>query len=291
MSEPTKHPSQVPTAGCSDDCGAPAGAAETGERFELRRAVRERYGAIAEGRSAGCCDSDCGCSAGSTEGVLERIGYRAEQIEAIPVESNLGLGCGSPLAHAEVAPGETVLDLGSGAGLDVFLAARRVGPAGRAIGVDMTPSMVECARASAARHGVANAEFRLGEIEHLPVADASVDLVISNCVLNLSPDKPRAFAEAFRVLGSGGRLMVSDLVWSAPIAPELKRQVDRHVGCLAGASLREDYLRLAREAGFVDLEIVAESGYDPGLEALPADSAERRAFAAVRSITLRALKP
>lgn len=290
MSEPERM-KEAPSACCGDACCTGTESATTQEPSELRRTVRERYGAIAEGRSAGCCGSDCGCNAGSIEGVLEQVGYTAAQVAAIPAETNLGLGCGSPLAHADVRSGETVLDLGSGAGLDVFLAARAVGPAGRAIGVDMTPAMIERARASAARHGVANAEFRRGEIEHLPVADASVDLVISNCVLNLSPDKPRAFAEAFRVLRHGGRLMVSDLVWSAPVDPELQREVDRHVGCLAGASLREDYLRLAREAGFVDLQVVAESGYDPGLEGLPAESRERRAFGLVRSITLRALKP
>src|SRR5262249_26953101 len=146
----------------------------------------------------------------------------------------------------EVRAGETVLDLGSGAGIDCFLAAREVGPQGRVIGVDMTSAMIDRARANAARSGVTNVEFRLGEIEHLPVADATVDLVISNCVINLSPDKPRVFAEAFRALRPGGRIVVSDLVLIRPLAPELQRSIDAYVGCVAGAARREDYLALMR---------------------------------------------
>ena len=255
-----------------------------------RATVRERYGAIAEERSAGCCGTDCGCNGGSIEGVLEQIGYTAEQTLAIPPESNLGLGCGSPLAVAEVAHGETVLDLGSGGGLDVFLAARAVGASGRAIGVDMTPAMIERARASAARHEIANVEFRLGEIEHLPVADASVDLVISNCVVNLSPDKAQVFREAHRALKPGGRMMVSDLVLTHPLSPELQRSVDLYVGCIAGAALEDEYLRLIRDAGFAAVEVVKETGYDVGLAELPPQSPERAAFAAVRSITVKATK-
>jgi SAM-dependent methyltransferase len=222
--------------------------------------------------------------------VLEQIGYTPEQIGAIPHESNLGLGCGSPLLLAEAAPGEAVLDLGSGGGLDVFLAAQAVGPNGRAIGVDMTPAMLERARGAAAKHGVANAEFRLGEIEHLPVADASVDLVISNCVINLSPDKPQVFREAHRVLKPGGRMVVSDLVLVRPLSPEMQRSVDLYVGCIAGASLREDYLRMAGQAGFEHVEVLTETRYDPGLSSLPDESPERAAFDAVRSITVRAFR-
>ena len=257
---------------------------------DVRNAVRERYGAIAEGRSAGCCGTECGCNGSSIEGVLEQIGYTSEQIESIPAESNLGLGCGSPLRGVALRPGDVVLDLGSGAGLDVFLAARAVGPQGRAIGVDMTPSMVERARSVAARHGIDNAEFRLGEIEHLPVADASVDLVISNCVVNLSPDKGKVFREAYRALKPGGQMVVSDLVLDRVLSPELRRSVDLYVGCVAGAALREEYLRLVREGGFGDVTIVHESGYDPGLSDLPEESAERAAFGAVRSITVAARK-
>jgi arsenite methyltransferase len=264
---------------------------ELQSEHRMHEIVRERYGAIAEGRSAGCCGTDCGCNGGSIEGVLEEIGYTPEQIEAIPEESNLGLGCGSPLRLAAAAPGEVVLDLGSGGGLDVFLAARAVGPSGRAIGVDMTAAMLGRARAAAATHGIVNAEFRLGEIEHLPVGDASVDLVISNCVINLSPDKPQVFREVHRALRSGGRMVVSDLVLVRPLSPEMQRSVDLYVGCVAGASLREEYLSLARDAGFEQVEVLAETRYDPGLSSLPDGSPERAAFDAVRSITLRAVKP
>jgi SAM-dependent methyltransferase len=223
--------------------------------------------------------------------VLDAVGYTKEQAAAIPEGANLGLGCGNPLAYAAARPGETVLDLGSGAGIDCFLAAREAGPTGRVIGVDMTPRMIEKARANAAKGAYPNVEFRLGEIEHLPVADASVDLVISNCVVNLSPDKPQVFREVFRALRPGGRMVVSDLVLTRPLPPDLKRRVDLLVGCVAGASLKEDYLRMMREAGFTGVEIAAESGYEVGLPNLPEGSAEREAFAAVRSVKVRAIKP
>lgn len=296
MSDPTKVASPTSEACCDSECCAddlhrsePV-AVSLASPGEVRAAVRERYGAIAEGRSAGCCGTSCGCNGASVEGVLEQIGYTSEQVAAIPAESNLGLGCGSPLARASLREGEVVLDLGSGAGLDVFLAARAVGPKGRAIGVDMTPAMLERARAAAATHGITNAEFRLGEIEHLPVPDESVDLVISNCVVNLSPDKARVFREAHRALRPGGRMVVSDLVLDRPLSPELERSIDLYVGCVAGAALREDYLRLMRDAGFGDVEILHESGYDPGVSQLPIESPERAAFAAVRSITVAAFK-
>jgi arsenite methyltransferase len=254
---------------------------------EVRTAVREKYGAIAEGKIAGC-----GCGAGPVEreSVLEAIGYTGDQIAFVPEDSNLGLGCGNPIAHAALKSGEVVLDLGSGAGIDCFLAARAVGPTGRAIGVDMTPAMVEKARANTAKHGVANVEFRLGEIEHLPVADSSVDVVISNCVINLSTDKPRVFREAHRALKPGGRLLVSDLVLIRPLPPEMQRSVDLYVGCVAGASLKEDYLALARDAGFDPVEIVEERGYEVGTSSLPADSPERAAFDVVRSVKVRAIR-
>jgi len=262
---------------------------------DIRVVVREKYGEIAEGRSCGC---GCGCSldqpekadAGTTAAVLDQIGYTAEQKAAVPEGSNLGLGCGSPLAFAKAQPGETVLDLGSGAGIDCFLAAREVGPKGHVIGVDMTPAMIERARANAAKGDYPNVEFRLGEIEHLPVADASVDLIISNCVVNLSPDKPQVFGEALRVLKPGGRVLVSDLVLTRPLSPEAQKDVDLYVGCVAGASLRQDYLRMMREAGFSHVEVVGEGRYDVGLDTLPADSKEREAFAAVTSVKVRAHK-
>ncbi|HEY3215266.1 MAG TPA: arsenite methyltransferase [Candidatus Eisenbacteria bacterium] len=257
---------------------------------DVRSTVREKYGAIAQGTSSGCCNVPCGCNGGDTAAVLDAVGYSAEQAAAIPAEANLGLGCGNPMALAEARPGETVLDLGAGGGIDCFLAAREVGPTGHVIGVDMTPAMIERARGNAARHRYANVEFRLGEIEHLPVADASADLVISNCVINLSPDKAQVFREAHRVLRPGGRLMVSDLVLLRPLSPELQRSVDLYVGCVAGAALRDEYLSMMRQAGFDSVEVVKEARYEVGADTLPANSPERAAFDAVVSVTVRARK-
>ena len=254
---------------------------------DIREVVREKYGAIAEGQPSGtgCCGGSCGTD------VLTEIGYSAEQASAIPEGANLGLGCGNPLALAEVKPGETVLDLGSGAGIDCFLAAREVGPTGRVIGVDMTPAMLAKARANATKVAEANIEFRLGEIEHLPVSDASVDLIISNCVINLSPDKPQVFREAFRVLKPGGRLLVSDLVLTRPLTLEMQKSVDLYIGCVAGASMKEEYLGMMREAGLESVEVLNESRYDVGVDSLPADSPERAAFDSVVSVKVRAVKP
>jgi len=254
---------------------------------DIREVVREKYGAIAEGRPSGtgCCGGSCGTD------VLTEIGYSAEQASAIPEGANLGLGCGNPLALAEVKPGETVLDLGSGAGIDCFLAAREVGPTGRVIGVDMTPAMLAKARANATKVAEANIEFRLGEIEHLPVADSSVDLIISNCVINLSPDKPQVFREAFRVLKPGGRLLVSDLVLTRPLTLEMQKSVDLYIGCVAGASMKEEYLGMMREAGLASVEVLNESRYDVGVDSLPADSPERAAFDSVVSVKVGAVKP
>lgn len=231
---------------------------------DVRTVVRERYGAIAQGSQQGCgCDGGAGgCCGGSVvDQVAEYVGYTPEQLAALPEGANLGLGCGNPLAHAEPRPGEVVLDLGSGAGMDAFLAAREVGPTGRVIGVDMTPAMLEKARANAAKVGAANVEFRLGEIEHLPVADASVDLVISNCVINLSPAKDQVFREALRALRPGGRMVVSDLVLLRPLSEEVRRSVEAYVGCVAGAALKEDYLQAIRGAGFHDVAVVEERSY------------------------------
>lgn len=183
--------------------------------------------------------------------------------QAIPAEANLGLGCGNPTALAGLKPGETVLDLGSGAGIDCFLAARRVGPTGRVIGVDMTPEMIDRARANARRGGFSNVEFRLGEIENLPLADSSVDVIISNCVINLSTDKPRVFREAFRVLRPGGRLLVSDLVLTSPLPAAVSQSLDAYVACVAGALTREDYLSAITAAGFKNIEVVTEKNFPP----------------------------
>lgn len=260
------------------------------ETTDIRSTVREKYGAIAEGAkvgAGGCCGSDC---CGGTGDILTEIGYSKEQAAAIPEGSDLGLGCGNPLAYAAVKPGETVLDLGSGAGIDCFLAARETGSTGRVIGVDMTPAMLEKARKNLAKSEFKNIEFRLGEIEHLPVSDASVDVIISNCVVNLSPDKPQVFREALRVLKAGGRLLVSDLVLTRPLTPEMQQNVDLYVGCVAGASLKKEYLGLMRDAGFKDVEIVNETSYTVGATELPEGSAERDAFNSVVSVKVRARK-
>jgi len=260
------------------------------ENTDIRTVVRDKYGAIAE-QGGSCCGEGTGCGCGCVSDALTEIGYSAEQTAGIPEGANLGLGCGNPLAYAAVQPGETVLDLGSGAGIDCFLAARDVGPTGRVIGVDMTPAMIERARANAAKGDYGNVEFRLGEIEHLPVADATVDVIISNCVINLSPDKPRVFAEALRALKPGGRVLVSDLVLTKSLDAALQKNVDLYVGCVAGASLKDEYLGMMRQAGFAEVAVVNESGYTVGSDGLPAGSPERDAFDAVVSVKVRATKP
>jgi SAM-dependent methyltransferase len=231
------------------------------------------------------------------------VGYSNEELAAIPDGANLGLGCGNPVALASLRPGETVLDLGSGAGIDCFLAARKVGAEGKVIGVDMTPEMLEKARKNAASAGVANVEFRLGEIEHLPVADNSVDAIISNCVINLSPDKPQVFCEAFRALKPGGRLIVSDIVLDSPLPKALLDSVAAYVSCISGASLKTDYLAMMSAAGFSDVAVVSEDRFpveatasDPTLQALVRESGMsgdelRLAAAGVLSIKVSALKP
>lgn len=274
----------APASGC---CG-PAPRRDEVLAADPRATVREKYGAVSQGRSvaAGCCSGPT-----DPEAVLAAMGYGAEEAAAIPEGANLGLGCGNPTAFADLKAGETVLDLGSGGGIDCFLAARRVGPQGRVIGVDMTPGMIERARGLAAREGITNVQFRLGEIEHLPVAERSVDAIISNCVVNLSPDKPQVFREALRVLKPGGRLLVSDLVLLRPLGPELQQNVELYVGCVAGAALKDDYLRLIRQAGFEQVEVLDQGTYDVGCEGYPAGSPERAAFEAVASIKVRAVKP
>jgi SAM-dependent methyltransferase len=259
----------------------------------LRQMVREKYGSIAIGTSS-CCgpttasEGSC-CGGGGATQVLEQIGYTKDQAAAIPEGANLGLGCGNPLAFAAVHAGEIVLDLGSGAGIDAFLAAREVGPSGRVIGVDMTHEMLAKARAAAREGGFTNVEFRLGEIEHLPVADASVDVVISNCVINLSPDKPQVFREAFRVLRPGGRLLVSDIVLLRPLPDTLRNSVAAYVGCVAGASLRDEYLDCVRAVGFQAVEVVQENPYTVGADTAP--EGYREGLRAVASAKVRGVKP
>ena len=227
---------------------------------EIRKAVRESYGKIAVKEATGCGPAtSCGCGCGSTQDIVSKaIGYSDEEIKAVPEGANLGLGCGNPTALASLKEGEVVLDLGSGAGFDCFLAADKVGEDGRAIGVDMTAEMIEKARENARKGDYRNVEFRLGEIENLPMADNSVDVVISNCVINLSPDKKRVYEEAFRILKPGGRVMVSDIALLKELPPALKGNIAAYVGCVAGATTREEYLATVAAVGFKDVEIVNE---------------------------------
>ncbi|MDH3272301.1 MAG: arsenite methyltransferase [Gemmatimonadota bacterium] len=225
---------------------------------EIKKVVRDRY-ARAATTDTGCCEPACCGDSATAADVGRSIGYSDEELASLPEDANLGLGCGNPTAIAALQPGETVLDLGSGAGIDCFLAARQVGPTGRVIGVDMTPQMLEKARENAAAGGYDNVEFRLGEIEALPVADASVDVVISNCVLNLSSDKARVLREAYRVLKPGGRVAVSDMVSDLPVPEVLAGNLDAVAACLPTA--RERYLGEYREAGFEAVTIVSETPY------------------------------
>lgn len=234
---------------------------------EIKKNVREAYGKIArEGGSCGCSPSSCcgtasSCCGGSetAESTSKLVGYTDAELAAIPEGADLGLGCGNPVALASLNEGEVVLDLGSGPGMDCFLAASRVGKTGRVIGVDMTPDMLDRARQNATRGDYSNVEFRLGEIENLPVADNSVHVVISNCVINLCPDKIRVFSEIYRVLRPGGRLMVSDIVLEKELPENLKNSIEAYAGCIAGAALKGDYLQVIHTAGFLDVKVVGDT--------------------------------
>ncbi|MEY4547079.1 MAG: hypothetical protein RL685_3274 [Pseudomonadota bacterium] len=223
---------------------------ESNENDQVREHVRTAYAKVARGAD-GC---SVGCCGNQGSGSLA-MGYTQEEIESVPEGADLGLGCGNPQAIASLRAGEAVLDLGSGAGFDCFLAAKRVGRAGRVIGVDMTPEMVTKARANARRVGATNVEFRLGEIEHLPVPDATVDVVLSNCVINLSPDKAAVFRDAFRVLKPGGRLAISDVVALRSMPRELVESVEALTGCVAGSATIEELRALLVEAGFASVKI------------------------------------
>ncbi len=226
----------------------------------IQKEVQKRYGQIAAGSGSCGCSSSSGCcgASPSAEELSTEVGYSIGELASIPEGANLGLGCGNPVAMASLQPGETVLDLGSGGGIDCFLAARRVGSAGRVIGVDMTPEMIHLARENGSKSGLQNVEFRLGEIENLPVQDGTVDAVISNCVINLSTDKERVFREIFRVLKAGGRMMVSDIVLDGELPAKVKDSVAAYTGCIGGALKRDDYLAAIAKAGFTQVEIVAE---------------------------------
>ena len=224
----------------------------TNTKDQIRQAVREQYAGVANNTSDGCCAPAC---CGPSPDASLALGYSSEDLEAVPEGANMGLGCGNPQAIAALREGETVLDLGAGGGFDCFLAAKQVGTSGHVIGVDMTPDMVSKARANAEKMGTANVDFRLGEIEHLPVADDTVDVIISNCVINLSPDKGAVFRDAFRVLKAGGRLAISDVVATSELPEKMRNDIAALAGCMAGTATVATLEQLLRDAGFEDITI------------------------------------
>jgi len=225
----------------------------------VREAVRRGYAKIAKGKSGCCSDSSACCGSLSPDKHAEAIGYTNEEMEVLPDGANMGLSCGNPTAIADLKPGQVVLDLGSGGGFDVFIAAKKIGPTGKAIGVDMTPDMLSKARASISKFtektGLSNVEFRLGEIEHLPVADSSIDVIISNCVINLSPDKQQVWNEIARVLKSGGKACVSDLALKKLLPEEVLKSAAALVSCVAGAVLVDETIKMTKQAGLNDIQI------------------------------------
>jgi len=275
------------------------------DKKNIRKTVRERYAKTVTTGSSCCGDHGTSCCGGNGAEIMSKeIGYSKDDLQSVPDGANLGLGCGNPIALASLKKGETVVDLGSGAGFDCFLAANNVGETGKVIGVDMTPEMIERARQNAEKSSVNNVEFRLGEIEHLPVADNTADIIISNCVINLSPTKEKVFAEAFRILKPGGRMMISDLALNKELPQQIKDSVSAYVGCIAGAMIKDDYLNLMRDAGFKNVEIIQETNYpveldqtDPLFEALGVEMNMSReeynkvASETVASIKVSAIKP
>lgn len=247
------------------------------DEYEIKNKVREDYGRIASESQSGC---GCGCGPTSVDSSVA-IGYSKDDLSGIPEDAILGLGCGNPIANAELKEGETVLDLGSGGGIDCFLAAKRVGESGQVIGVDMTSEMINRARETKKRESIDNVEFRLGEIENLPVADNAVDLIISNCVINLSTDKQRVFKETFRVLKPGGRINVSDIVLVSDLPDRIKNDLNFYVGCVSGAVKESEYLGLIEKAGFKDISTTLN--FDTG--------APDNKQVPIKSITVKAFKP
>ena len=270
----------------------------------IKKAVREGYGKVAR-ESSSCCLPVVSCCGGPSkaEEVSKKMGYTEEDLKTVPQGANLGLGCGNPVALASLREGETVLDLGAGAGFDCFLAANQVGKAGKVIGVDMTPDMLDKARENARKGNYGNVEFRLGEIENLPVADNHVDVILSNCVINLSPDKRRVFQEAFRTLKPGGRLMVSDIVLTKELPDFVLNSLQAYLGCVAGAAKKDEYLDGIRAAGFEDVRVIDETSFsvehvahDPTVKAIvegsgiPPDQL-REVGRSVVSVKVQATKP
>ncbi|MBN1856203.1 MAG: arsenite methyltransferase [Dehalococcoidia bacterium] len=224
----------------------------------LREEVRNRYGGIARSEGSCCCGGECGPNERNAAEYAAKLGYSPDDVLSVPDGADMGLGCGNPHAIAGLKQGETVLDLGSGGGLDCFLAARQVGAEGSVIGVDMTPDMVSKARRNAREGSHTNVDFRLGEIEHLPVADGTVDIILSNCVINLSPDKQSVFNEAFRVLRTGGRLAISDVVALKPLPERVEGDTGAYCSCIGGAALVPDIERMLRSAGFSDIDVAVK---------------------------------
>ena len=269
---------------------------------EIKRAVREGYARIAKQATSYYASRTC-CGTEVHKDLGKRIGYTDEELRAAPPESNLGLGCGNPVALASIKEGETVLDLGSGAGFDCFLASHRVGATGKVIGVDMTSEMVEKARANARKGNYSNIDFRQGELENMPVADNYIDIVISNCVINLVPDKRRVFKEVFRVLKPGGRLAVSDIVLLKELPDFVKMSTEAYIGCLAGAIMKDSYIEAMRSAGFQNILIADESsfpieclifdGVGPGFIDMPKTSPQqlKEVEESIASIKVVAVKP
>lgn len=262
------------------------------ENDDIRQAIRENYGKVAQSENGGCCCSSSGCCGSSNSPAPEEIsmalGYSNDDVSTVPEGANMGLGCGNPQAIASLKPGEVVLDLGSGGGFDCFLAAKAVGQSGRVIGVDMTAEMVSKARKNAAQTIFKNVEFRLGEIENLPVADNTADVIISNCVINLSPEKERVFQECFRVLKPGGRLAVSDVVATAEMPGEIKQDIALYAGCIAGASLIDEIEAMLKAAGFENVRI---SPKDESREIVRTWAPGRKIEDYVVSATIEAVKP
>lgn len=275
------------------------------KKEKIKKDVRKEYAKIAK-QDSSCCNlvQSCRESVNIARDISKKIGYTEEELKAIPEGANLGLGCGNPVALASIKDGENVLDLGSGAGLDCFIASQKVGKNGKVIGVDMTPEMIEKARKIAKKEGYKNIEFRLGEIENLPVADNYVDVVISNCVINLSPDKIRVFTEAFRVLKPGGRLMISDIVLLMELPDFIKNSIEAYIGCISGAMMRDEYIEAIRKAGFRDVRIIDETHFpiecmanDPTARAIienlkiPLEKAKEEIVSSVISIKVSGVKP
>lgn len=272
------------------------------EEHEIKKHVREGYAKVAE-RQSSCCAPQVSCGGETySETTSKQIGYTDEQLQSIPDDANMGLGCGAPLQHSDLKPGETVIDLGSGGGIDCFLAAREVGETGSVIGVDMTTEMIDKARKNAENGDYKNVEFRLGEIEHMPVADNTADLIISNCVINLSPDKASVFKDAFRALKQGGRIVVSDIVLIEELPDWVRNSLTAYTGCISGAMLKEDYLKTIDKAGFTQIEVIEAKTFpiefmenDPTAQALMDDLGASREdisklMTIVESIKVRAYK-